>query len=278
MFMKQREQFENGVLSVRFVGAQLNQHGVSIYDLGESLLAIQRIVHKAFLAEQGRLVKGAYPSKEEREELALQLGERRRQSDAFALVPILSDPAVQMVLLKLMDYIASGLIGYFVGDVVERIRKEPDPNKKIFIASIYKEVEGIAVRVGTAGGVESVVLGSPAMERDTLATFNGDTKNYLAEIKNENFLGGYEEIRGRVYKLYPNSNIVGIRRAGGKTVTVFLSERDFEVIRYLKEKNPLFLFKGHPVYKLGAETKSVTEFDADEIERIYEEDPLDGLI
>ncbi|MNY72409.1 hypothetical protein D3C86_2109620 [compost metagenome] len=71
---------------------------------------------------------------------------------------------------------------------------------------------------------------------------------------------------------------MGIRRAGGKTVTVFLSERDFEVIRYLKEKNPLFLFKGHPVYKLGAETKSVTEFDADEIERVYEDDPLDDLI
>lgn len=275
--MKQREQFENGILSVRFVGEALNQHGVSIYDLGESLLAIQRIVHKAFLAQQGRLMKGAYPTKEEREELALQLGERRRQSDAFALVPILSDPAVQTVLLKLMDYVASGLIGYFVGDVVDRIRKEPDKNKKIFIASIYKEVEGIAIRVGTSGGVESVVLGSPVLERETLATFDSDTKHYLAEIKDENYLGGYEEIKGRVYKLYPNSNIVGIRRAGGKTVTVFLSEKDFEVVRYLKEKNPLFLFKGHPIYRLGAETKSITEFEADEIERIHEEDPLEGI-
>lgn len=270
--MNRREDFENGVLSVRFVGAQLNQHGVSIYDLGESLLAIQRIVHKAFLAEQGRLVKGAYPSKVEREELALQLGERRRQSDAFALVPILSDPAVQAVMLKLMDYIASGLVGYFIGDVVDRIRKEPDANKKIFIASIYKDIEGIAVRVGTPGGVESIVLGSPVMQRETLASFNAETKNYLAGIKDENYLGGYEEIKGRVYKLYPNSNIVGVRRSGGKTVTVFLNEKDFEVIRYLKEKNPLFLFKGHPIYKLGAETKSVTDFDADEIEKILEED------
>lgn len=270
--MDQREKFENGVLSVRFVGPQLNQHGVSIYDLGESLLVIQRIVHKAFLAEQGRLVKGAYPSKEEREGLALQLGERRRQSDAFALVPILTDPAVQGALLKLMDYIASGLVGYFIGDVVERIRKEPDANKKIFIASIYKDVEGIAVRVGTSGGVESVVLGSPVMERETLANFNAETKNYLVSIRDENYLGGYEEIKGRVYKFYPNSNIVGIRRSGGKTVTVFLNDRDFEVIRYLKERNPLFLFKGHPIYKLGAETKSVTEFDADEIEKILEDD------
>jgi hypothetical protein len=275
--MKQRERFEQGVLSVRFVGDQLHQHGVSIYDLGESLLAIQRIVHKAFLAEQGRLIKGAYPSKEERGELALQLGERRRQSDAFALVPILSDPAVQMVLLKLMDYVASGLIGYFVGDVVDRIRKEPDPNKKIFIASIYKEVEAIAVRVGTTGGVESVVLGSPMLDRESLATFNTDTKNYLVNIKDENYLGAYEEIKGRVYKFYPDSNIVGIKRSGGKTVTVFLNEQDFEKIRYLKERNPLYLFKGHPIYRLGAETKSITEFDADEIERIYEEADLSDL-
>lgn len=270
--MHNRESFENGVLSIRFIGERLNAHGVSIYDLGESLLAIQRIVHKAYLAQEGRLIKNGYPTKQEREELALQLGERRRASDAFSLLPILSDPAVQITLLKLMDYIASGLVGYFIGDVINRIKKEPDPDKKIFIASIYKEIEGIAVRVGTPGGVESISIGSPALERETLATFTPETKNYLAEIKNEVFLGTYEEIKGRVYKFYPNSNIIGIRRAGGNTVTIHLTEKDFESIRYLKVKNPLFLFKGHPIYKLGAITKTISEFDADEIERILEED------
>lgn len=269
--MANRESFNNGVLSIRFIGERLNEHGVSIYDLGESLLAIQRIVHKAHLAQAGRLIKNGYPTKEERESLALQLGERRRASDAFALVPILSDPAVQFAMLKLMDYIASGLIGYFVGDVIKRIKEEPDPDKKIFIASIYKEIEGIAVRVGTTGGVESISIGAPALERETLAVFTPDTKNYLAEIKDEAYLGSYEEIKGRVYKFYPNSNIIGIRRAGGSTVTIHLNENDFESIRYLKVKNPLFLFKGHPIYKLGAVTKSISEFDADEIERLNED-------
>jgi hypothetical protein len=270
--MNDREKYENGLLSIRFVGEGLNAHGVSIYDLGESLLSIQRIVHKAYLAQEGRLIKGGYPSKQEREMLALQLGERRRASDAFALLPILSDPLLQQGIAKAIDYVVSGVIGYFVGDVIERIRNEPDQNKKIFIGSIYKDIENIAVRIGTPGGVESIVLGAPKKEREAVAVFTPETKNYLASIKDENYLGGYEEIKGKVYKLYPNSNIIAIKRAGGKNVTIFLEEIDFEFIRYLKEKNPLFIFKGHPIYKLGVETKTITEFQADSIEHLIIQD------
>lgn len=47
--MQNRERYENGILTIRFTGEALGVHGVSIYDLGEALLAIQRIVHKAHL-------------------------------------------------------------------------------------------------------------------------------------------------------------------------------------------------------------------------------------
>lgn len=270
--MKKREKYENGIFSLRFTGEDLSSHGVSIYDLGESLLALQRIVHKAYLAKEGRLYKGSYPKKEERELLALQLGERRRSSDAFALVPILADPMVQESMKRLCEYVISGVVGYYTGDLLDRVRKEKDENKRIFIGSIYTEVANIVNRVDTIGGVEGISLGSPALERETVAAFTSDTKDYLTELKDETYLGSYQEIKGRVYKLYPASKIIGIRRAGGNTVTVFLNEKDFDEVRYIKETNPLFLFKGHPVYKFGIETKSVSEFEADEIEYLVDDE------
>jgi hypothetical protein len=51
---------------------------------------------------------------------------------------------------------------------------------------------------------------------------------------------------------------------------VFLKSDDFDEIRYRQETNPLYLFKGHPVYRFGIETKSVSEFEADEIEYIQQ--------
>ena len=270
--MHQRERFENGLYSIRFVGEELAHRGVSIYDLSNSLLAIQRIVHKAHLSLEDRLVKGAFPDKEHRHQLALQLGERRRQSDAFALIPILNDPQIQQYMLKLADYVASGLVGYFVGDVINRVQDEPDHNKQIFIGSIYTEVANIVNRIDGAGGVEAINIGLPSMQRETIASFDSGSKDYLAAIKGEIVLGGYQEIKGKVYKLYPASNIVAIRRGGGRTVSIFLNEADFDRIRYHRENNPMFIFKGRPRFQFGVETKVVSEFVADDIEYVAPED------
>lgn len=269
--MRNRERFENGLYSIRFVGAALGDHGVSIYDLSVSLLALQRIVHKAHLSLQDRLVKGAFPVSREREELALQLGERRRQSDAFALVPILTDPAVREYMTKLADYVFSGIVGYYVGDVLKRVQREKNPEKQIFIGSIYTEVANIVNRIDASGGVEGINIGAPSLGHDTVAAFDANSKDYLASLKSEWFLGTFQEIKGKVYKLYPASRIVAIRRGGGRTVSVFLSDSDFDRIRYHRGTNPMFLFKGRPRHQFGVETRVVSEFVADEIEYVPDE-------
>lgn len=268
--MKAREQYENGVFTIRFIGEELTQSGVSIYDLSHSLLAIQRIVHKAHLSLEGRLNKGAYPKKDERKELALQLGERRRSSDAFALVPMLIDKGSQDYLIELAKFIIDGISGYYIGDLLDRIHKEKNEDKKIFIGSIYTEVANIVNRVDGAGGLDAISLGSPLLKKETIASFNEDTKEYLNQIKDEYFLGDYKEIKGRVYKLYPNSRIVAIKNQGRASISIFLSEKDFDDIRYRKETSPEYIFKGRPKYQFGVETKRISEFVADEIEYIDE--------
>ena len=90
--MDKREKYENALFTIRFSGEELKTRGVSIYDLSNSLLAIQRIVHKAHLSMKDKLLKGAFPNEEDRQILALQISERRRSSDSFGLIPILSNP------------------------------------------------------------------------------------------------------------------------------------------------------------------------------------------
>jgi len=265
------KKFEKSLLSIKFTGVDLDQHGVSIYDLSESLLALQRMIHKAHLAQENKLYKGSYPKREIREKLALQLGARKKGSDIFALVPLLADPNVNDILRKAFDYVISGIVGYYTGDVIERLKKEKDDDKKIFIGAIHTEVANIVNRIDTLGGVEGISIGSPLLGRETIAAFDSGTKEYLNAIKDEFYLGSYAEIKGSVYKFYPNSNLVGIRRSGGSTVSVWLSKEDFDEIRYLKERNPIYCFKGHPKYKFGVETKQISEFEADEIEYIDQE-------
>jgi hypothetical protein len=266
--LKTRENFENGLYTIRFVGEDFNHRGVNIYDLGNSLLAIQRIVHKAFLSQEGRLKKGAFPKKEEREMLSLQVGERRRQSDAFALLPVLTDPVVLDYMKELAKYVFSGVVGYYTGNVLDTIHKEKDQDKKIFIGSIYTEIANIANRIDASGSVEGISLGSPLLERETIVSFSSNTKEYLNQLQDEYFLGGYQEVKGHVYKLYPISRKVVIKRAGGNTVNIFLDDQNFDEIRYRRETKPQYIFKGRPKYQFGVVTKTVTHFEADEIEYV----------
>ncbi len=140
----------------------------------------------------------------------------------------------------------------------------------MFIGSIYTEVANIVNRIDASGGVEGISIGSPALERDTFAAFNSDTKYYLRTLKDEYFLGDYQEIEGRVYKLYPASKIVAIRGEDERAVSIFLTDDDFDKIRYHRETKPFFLFKGRARYPLGVETETVYQFEADEIQHIDE--------
>ena len=57
-------------------------------------------------------------------------------------------------LRKAFDYVISGVVGYYTGDVIERLKNEKDDNKKIFIGAIHTEVANIVNRIDTIGGVE----------------------------------------------------------------------------------------------------------------------------
>ncbi|MBW4790166.1 hypothetical protein JQS35_16315 [Alcaligenes faecalis subsp. faecalis] len=264
--MKQREKYENALLTIRFIGDDIDIQGVSIYDFASSLLSIQRIINKAHLSMEGRLKKGAYPEKAMREKISLSIGERRRSSDAFALIPLLTDPVTQQYLKKVADYVVSGLVGYWVGDVMNRLRNDDEEDKQQFIGSIHADVVNIVNRIDAAGGVERIEIGAPNQRQPMLIEFDAAKKQYVNDLSNEFYLGRSQVIVGNVYRLYPNSLIVTIRRAGGRKVNVYLNQENFDKIRYDQGDDLQVRFRGRPRYKFGIESLTVTDFEADSVE------------
>lgn len=260
------EKFEESLFTVRFIGPTLAERGVGIYDLGITLVSFQRLIHKAYLVGEGRLSRGKFPRKDEREWLSLQIGERKKQSDAYALVPILLDPTARETLKYLADSVFNGLVGYFTGDVVNRIKNEKDEDKKLFIGSIYAETVNIVSRIDASGHVDKIEIGSPGTGKSSGLSFDKKHKEYMAELKEEYFLGSEQSISGNVYKMYPNSKIIEIKRKGQRKCTVFLTDELFDKIRYGRTDNKIVTFHGRPRYLFGVETRAITDFEAYEIE------------
>ncbi len=80
---KVMENADNSLLSIRFVGQGFTKNTMPIYELGNTFIAIQRVVHKTHLFSTSRLEKGARLSFDERRELALRISEIKEGSDEY---------------------------------------------------------------------------------------------------------------------------------------------------------------------------------------------------
>lgn len=262
--------WDSSLFYVGFEGEELNEHGASIYDLGTALLSVQRIVHKAHLADKSRLIKKAYPRKAEIKELALQMGGRYEGSDLYSLVPIIASASNIEHLKNLAGMVFGALVPYYTQKVLETFSTTTDKKQQALIGSIHAEVVNVVGRIDTQSGLESLTIGSPLIKDSPKVTFDVETRDYLNRIKDERLLGDEQELFARVYKLYPNSNIVGVRPLSGGACSVHLSESDFDHIRFDRDKDVIWRFWGRPLYGLGATLDQVTEFEATNITKLKE--------
>src|SRR6266542_2786603 len=97
---------EDTLLRLRFVGAELESKSVPIYELGQTLISVQRIVNKSYLFKDKRLESGGQLTDDEQLGLSLQIGTREKGSDIYGLIPFLTDPmAVELVKTALAESI-----------------------------------------------------------------------------------------------------------------------------------------------------------------------------
>jgi hypothetical protein len=146
-------------LWLKFSGEELDVRSVPIYELGDTLVAIQRIIHKTFLFENDRLKKRAQLTQDERQRLSLQISERRKSSDLYALVPFAFDPALQQYLLSLLKVGLDTLAKYALKSVLSDTSKQRsgttslrarDVEGSVLVGAIYAETVQITNHINCA--------------------------------------------------------------------------------------------------------------------------------
>lgn len=250
----------SNVLWIRFVGKDLELRSVPVYELAETLIALQRILHKVFLFQNERLEKGALLARDERQRVSLQVVERRKESDAWGLLPFLADP---MVLGYVHDLMKAGLVElakYALKQIFYRDQATNQVVGSALTGAIYAETVTITNHIYNIGNIERIEfsLDAPRVEP---VVFDSDTQYYVRSVKNETYLGASTEIEGVVTKLYPNRSVVEIKLAPKRYVKVIATDNDFQSVRYKTDMGDTIRFLGRPRYRLGRE--HFEEFVAD---------------
>lgn len=262
-------------LLLKFSGEGLDVRSIPIYELGDTLVAVQRIIHKAFLFDKDRLRKGAKLTQDERQRLALQISERRKSSDAYALIPFVIDPTLQEYVLSLLKVGLGTLAKYALKSVLSDA-KDPgsggtsihtqDVQGSVLVGAIYAETIQITNHISNIGGIDSIeFIPSPELNIPTVK-FTTDTQSYVREIENASYRAHPEEIVGYVTRLHPNRMLAEIKLGPSRYVRVGLDEESFRFVRYDTEPEQQLRFKGCPVVKLGNDLNSFEFFDAESVE------------
>ena len=267
---------EEPALWIKFSGKLLDVRSIPIYELGDTLVALQRIIHKTFLHSEDRLKKRAQLTQDERKRLSLQICEHRKSSDIYGLVPFVADVAVQQYISTLLKIGLGSLGKYALKSVLadeqssqkkKTSLKAYDVQGSLLVGAIYAETVQITNHINNIGGVKSIELIPAQSLGVSPVKINSETQSYVREIVNKSYHGEPEEIVGYVTRLLPNKLMAEIKLAPGRYVKVGLDEEAFRFVRYETEPEEQLRFKGRPIIRLSKDLTSYREFEADSVER-----------
>lgn len=262
-------------LWLKFSGKELDVRSVPIYELGDTLVAIQRIIHKTYLFKNDRLKKNAHLTQDERQRLSLQISERKKSSDLYALTPFAADPVLQEYLCTLLKVGLGALTKYALQSVLTDATKKKqgttsiqarDVEGSVLVGAIYAETVQITNHIHNIGGIESIELIPSSNLNVSPVTITTETQKYVREIVNESYRGAHEEIVGYVTRLHPNRLLADIKLAPTRYVKVGLNEDAFRFVRYNTEPEQQLRFKGYPIVRLGKDMAAFQEFEAESVE------------
>ena len=263
-------------LLLKFSGEGLDVRSIPIYELGDTLVAVQRIIHKTFLFENDRLKKGAQLTRDERQRLSLQISERRKSSDVYALIPFAADPALQQYVLTLLKVGLGTLAKYALKRVLsDETNQTPssatsiharDVQGSVLVGAIYAETVQITNHINNIGGIDSIELIPSSGLNMSTVKLTTDTQKYVREIANESYRADPDEIVGYVTRMHPNRLLAEIKLAPSRYVKVGLDEESFRFVRYETKPEQKLRFKGCPIVKLGKDLNSFQDFEAESVE------------
>lgn len=258
--MIRNERSENETLLwVRFCSSELEAKSVPIYELGQTLVALQTIIHKVYWYTQ------EHPSKRRmglprdvRNRLALRVKERQVGSDQYGLVPFLSDPVVIGIIASMVGTAFIELSKY----VYKQIKRRNNSRSAPMTSAIYNQVNIIVDRINNTGGITKIEVSIPSESKPLV--FDKSVQKYIREIRSEPIYGETTQIEGQLIRLDVRF-FTGFIQTRSGYVRLHLSPEDFNRIRYQSQGAPMIKVEGRYLYFLGREGGRFDEFEVFEI-------------
>jgi len=265
--MKKDIAYENSLLKLRFTGDCLKQRSIPIYELGVSLISIQRMIHKSYLTESNQQATRPYLSNKERASLALQLAGRKKASDGYGLITVLNSPFFVNTISNCIGGIMAALAIYGGKTLLKRDPKTDEKTHTLAVF-IFNQVSDISSRINSVGNIETIEIAGHSSLKLPPVIINAETKKYVSILRDEMVFGLIQEIQGKLVELIPSEDAVKIFTTDNRLIKVQLSNSDFELVRYSEHKNPVLKLIGEPIYRLGVETYHYEAFSAHSMELI----------
>lgn len=265
--MKKDEHLKDkeGSFWIRFYGKDLVGQSVPIENLSISFLALQRIIYKAYLFDKGRLARFAMPSYKDRAKLALYLGERRKESDAYML---LSNPMFTSIVGPLIVLSLKAIADYAVAALRSRRTKKlelPESiEKKSLVFLVYQPVISLVNQLDEETGILKFQIYSEKRGLSKKITFHHKDKTYMKDVGTVPFHTEHETLKGKIKTLYYKKYSALVEQKKGPSFKTFLSEKDFDAIRQFRDKDKTIEFYGRQRLQLDSAYKFI-EFTAEEI-------------
>jgi len=184
------------LLNLRFIGDDFETKSVSIYDLGQTLISVQRIINKAYLFQEHRLEARSTLTDNEQLALSLQISARYKGSDGYQLIPFITDPAI-IDLAKTVLIESLKVLGAYTLAKIEIRRtehKEKEVNKKeksnsslprnkeippdILVNAVYNDINTLTMRIGNRS-IQGIELGLHQELDCKPVFFTQETKEYI---------------------------------------------------------------------------------------------------
>lgn len=212
------------LVKVRFVGENIGKEsGVPIYELAETLTAVQRLIYRAYL-EYHHLPQRNIREPAIRQQLALQIKSREYGSDIYSLASFLQTPAGAVTVSFMTSLLAEiALMGsrYVGSEVAKLIRKNRKIRENTEVEAMhgnpreqkngdaahryildrqaiqyYNEFRDLGNPVGGAGGVKTIEISFPNGSEKLVITpqFRKDVER----LENYYYFGDPDDITGVV--------------------------------------------------------------------------------
>jgi len=148
-------------LSIRFEGPGLKTDGLPIGELGEALIAIQRLVYKAYLIQNREEFVHTAITDMERQKYALQIAKRKHGSEFILLnwlQTTLNDTLVQEKLMNILTILGGAALTYVESKVRDKL-------KSVRLGRANSDADELALRMYPE--IQEIVkhIGNPMVER-----------------------------------------------------------------------------------------------------------------